>query len=165
MPADQQPAARRRPRHPGRQARNAIVTRLLRSPLHRLASGRLIIITVTGRKSGTTYSIPVGYVQDSDALLVASASAWWRNLRPRVPIAILYLGKPRLMTAEVITDEQHCAELYATILARNPINGRFTGIRTAPDGGPDKNDLRARLAAGFAVVRLSFLASGQTAGK
>jgi hypothetical protein len=40
---------------------NPLARRLLRSPLHGLASGRLALITYTGRHSGRRYTIPVGY--------------------------------------------------------------------------------------------------------
>src|SRR2546421_3998594 len=36
-----------------------ILVALLKSPLHRLASKNLMLLTVTGRKSGRTYRLPV----------------------------------------------------------------------------------------------------------
>jgi hypothetical protein len=33
---------------------------LLRSPLHGLLSGMLMLLSYTGRKSGRTYTIPIG---------------------------------------------------------------------------------------------------------
>jgi hypothetical protein len=40
---------------------NPLVRWLIRSPLHRLASRRLALITYTGPRSGRRYTIPVGY--------------------------------------------------------------------------------------------------------
>ena len=58
---------------------------MLRSPAHRLLSGRLLLLTYTGRRSGTQYTIPVQYVRDGEALLVTvgwpERKLWWRNLR------------------------------------------------------------------------------------
>jgi hypothetical protein len=59
---------------------------VLRTPVvHRLVSGKLALITVTGRKSGRTYTFPVGYSQDGDAVRITvgwpERKVWWRNLR------------------------------------------------------------------------------------
>jgi len=58
---------------------------LLRSPLHGLASGRLALITVTGRRSGQSFTIPVMYQRDGDRVTVVvgwpQRKRWWRNLR------------------------------------------------------------------------------------
>jgi hypothetical protein len=39
---------------------NSHVRALLRSPLHPLLSGRLVLLRVTGRRSGRTFEVPVG---------------------------------------------------------------------------------------------------------
>ncbi len=93
------------------------------------------MITVTGQKTGTVYRIPVGYRQDDDALLVATIATWRRKLRPGAPVTVLLRGRCYSATAEVITDEQRCAELYRGILARNPVNGNASVSRLAPMAG------------------------------
>ena len=40
---------------------NPVVRLVLHSRLHRLLSGRLALVTVTGRRSGRRFTIPVGY--------------------------------------------------------------------------------------------------------
>lgn len=47
---------------------NPLMKLLLRSPLHGLVSKRLMLLTMTGRKSGKQYSIPVGYTQVAETL-------------------------------------------------------------------------------------------------
>jgi hypothetical protein len=58
---------------------------LLQSPLHALASRQLALITVTGRRSGRTYTIPVGYRREGNVVRIGvgwpSRKSWWRNLR------------------------------------------------------------------------------------
>lgn len=141
---------------PGRRQRflNAVVAAALRSPLHGITSNRLLLITVTGRKSGRSYTVPVGYVEDAGVLLIGTAAGWRKNLRPGVPVTIRLRGRDCLAQADVVTDEEGAARLYRSILHRNPIHGRFAGIGIAPDGGPDRADLRRALAHGAAVVRL-----------
>jgi hypothetical protein len=43
---------------------NPVVHLLLRSPLHRLLSGSLVILTYQGRKSGRWRSLPCMYARD-----------------------------------------------------------------------------------------------------
>jgi deazaflavin-dependent oxidoreductase (nitroreductase family) len=136
-------------------AGDAFVRLVLRSPCHRLLSGRLLIITVTGRKTGRRYVNPVGYADQDGALLIGTAAGWRRNLRPGESVPIRLRGADVRAEADVVTDEQRVAELYRVILARNPVHGRFAGIRTDDDGSPNRTDLRRALAAGTAVVRLT----------
>jgi len=71
------------------QAMNRVVNPglklILRSPLHRLASGRFALITYTGRKSGRQYTIPTFYRDEGDEVKIAvgwpERKVWWRNLR------------------------------------------------------------------------------------
>jgi deazaflavin-dependent oxidoreductase (nitroreductase family) len=133
---------------------DAIVRFLLRSPLHCLVSGKLLIITVTGRKTGREYANPVGYAEHDGHILIGSAARWHRNLRPGTPARIRLRGKDIQADPEVITDEARAADLYRAILTRNPVHGRFAGIALNPDGNVNLDDLRRALSTGTAVVRL-----------
>jgi hypothetical protein len=63
---------------------NPLLRGLLRSPLHRVASGSLALLTVTGRSSGRRYSFPVGYRREGEVVTIAVGAPrrkrWWRNL-------------------------------------------------------------------------------------
>lgn len=63
---------------------NPILVGLLRSPLHRLVSNNLALITVTGRRSGKSRTFPVGYRRDGNRVTIAvgwpERKLWWRNL-------------------------------------------------------------------------------------
>jgi len=144
---------------------NAVVLGLLRSPLHRLLSGRLLAISVIGRRTGRRYTIPVGYAEHGADLLIGTAGTWCRNLRPGTPVEVRLRGRRRHYDPEVVREEPRAAELYRVILRRNPVHGRFAHIRIAPDGGPDRDDLRRALADGVAVVRLRPLAGSMADGR
>src|SRR4051812_2573211 len=81
---------------------NPAVVALLRSRAHRLVSGRLLLITVTGRRTGRTFEIPVGYSRDGDQLTIPvvmpGAKLWWRNLRGGAPVQLLLRGERRTAT-------------------------------------------------------------------
>lgn len=60
---------------------NDFVKFFLRTPLH-VFMGDLMIITVTGRKTGKKYSTPVGFYREHGILWVLTSRnrTWWRNL-------------------------------------------------------------------------------------
>lgn len=62
---------------------NAVMVPLVRSPLHRLVSSRVAMITYTGRRSGRTFSTPVAYDRIGDEVMIdvamADQKSWWRN--------------------------------------------------------------------------------------
>ena len=66
------------------RAVNPVIRVLLASPAHRLASGRLVLITVTGRRTGRGFTFPTGYRREGDRVTIQvgwpEAKVWWRNL-------------------------------------------------------------------------------------
>ena len=74
---------------------NLFVKPLLRSPLHFLLSGSLMLVTFTGRKSGKVYSTPVQYVRDGDSIVFFTqpARTWWKNLRGGSPVTLRLKGR------------------------------------------------------------------------
>ena len=67
---------------------------ILRSPLHRLMSGKTMLVTVIGRKTGNRYTTPVHYAQRNDRLYLVSRDdrTWWRNLRGGGAVSALVRG-------------------------------------------------------------------------
>lgn len=65
-------------------APNPVVRPILRSRFHRVLSGFLLLVTVTGRKTGKRHTFPVLYARDgADIVIVAgwaSKKRWWKNL-------------------------------------------------------------------------------------
>ena len=94
---------------------NPLMKALLRSPWHSVASREIMLIAVTGRKSGKTYTTPVNYVQEGNLLSVISQRkrTWWRNLRGGAPVTVHLRGKRLAATAEVIEDT---ARITASLL-------------------------------------------------
>jgi hypothetical protein len=89
---------------------NQVVRLLLLSPLHRLVSGRLALITVTGRKSGRRFTFPVAYRQEGGVVKVhvvwPERKLWWRNLRGAgAPVTLRLRGATRGGHAEAREDQ------------------------------------------------------------
>lgn len=74
---------------------NPLMTWMLRSPLHVFVSGQFMLITVTGRKTGHIYEIPVQYRQEGQTLWVVTNQAyrWWHNVRGGGPVKVRLRGK------------------------------------------------------------------------
>jgi hypothetical protein len=77
---------------------NPALKAVLRSPVHRLASGRLALITYSGRRSGREYTIPVLYRDKGDEITIGvgwpERKVWWRNLTGNGgPVRLLVRGQ------------------------------------------------------------------------
>ena len=60
---------------------NPVITKVLRSPLHRMASGNVALLHFRGRKSGREFVTPLSYVQSRTAHLLLEKLAVLRILR------------------------------------------------------------------------------------
>ena len=126
---------------------DAIFTRLnpgiswiLRSPLHFLLSPGLMLITVTGRRSGRRYTIPVGYQRDGDGLVVmvsyARRKQWWRNYREPGPVGLRLRGRELQGRATVVPPGSDAFRRHAEAsFRRMPWLGSQFGIDTRRGAG------------------------------
>lgn len=87
---------------------NPAIAGLLRSPLHGIASGNLMLVTFTGRKSGKTYTTPVRYVKKGEDILCFTAPyiPWWRNLTGGAEVALLIEGRSNRYRATALVNEK-----------------------------------------------------------
>jgi F420H(2)-dependent quinone reductase len=87
---------------------NPVVRAILRSPAHPLLSSHLMLLTVTARRSGREFTIPVGYTRHGDRLVVSlqwpERKRWWRNLEGGAPVAVVVRGVRRTGTGRVTRD-------------------------------------------------------------
>jgi deazaflavin-dependent oxidoreductase (nitroreductase family) len=95
------------------KAGNPFVSALLRSPLHGLLGTKFMLVSVTGRKTGRTYTTPVNYVRQGDTLTVISrrGRTWWRNHSKPAPVLVRLRGKRRCGLGQVLpfADTDHLA--------------------------------------------------------
>src|SRR5829696_3572442 len=81
------------------QTANRLTRPLLRSPAHGLLSKRLLLITVTGRRTGRRFTIPVAYEESGGVVLIQPSAperkVWWRNLRGGAPVRLRLRGRDR----------------------------------------------------------------------
>jgi deazaflavin-dependent oxidoreductase (nitroreductase family) len=134
---------------------NKIARLILTSPLHRLLSKRLILISVTGRKTGTIYTTPVAYAADGGKLLIAAGGSWRHNLTAQPDVTVLLRGKTLRYHASVVRDG-HCYQaLLAKMAALNPTWARYTAIELGPGGQPTSAAVAEARARGLALATLT----------
>lgn len=135
---------------------NQIIRGLLHAPgLSRVVGSRLLIVYVTGRKSGRRYTVPVAYTRHDGALLIGTPFGWGRNLRTGEPVQILLQGRRRLADVEVYKDEAEVTKAYAVMCKDNKNFANFNKVAIGPDGEPDPDALHAAWAAGARAFRLT----------
>ena len=110
---------------------NDFIKMMLRSPLHGLFSGNMMLITVTGRKSGRTITTPVNYYSDGDALWVISVRnrTWWRNVCGGAEVILRLQGRDVKARAEAILDEQAVAKQLGEYVKYLPMSAGPLGVR------------------------------------
>ena len=87
---------------------NDFMAWVLRSPFHGMLSNGMMLITITGRKTGKTYTTPVRYYVEGEYLWVITSRErkWWRNLQGGAQVNLLLKRKPVQGVADVELDEK-----------------------------------------------------------
>lgn len=95
---------------------NPVVRMLLRSPLHGLAGPAVLLLHVTGRKTGRVYTIPVNYADIDGQLFVVTVARWRVNLRRDGDVRVTLHGCPHRMRAQLDEDPASVAVSYRRII-------------------------------------------------
>jgi hypothetical protein len=98
---------------------------LLNSPLHAPLSRQLALIAVTGRRSGRTFTFPVGYRRAGNVVTIGvgwpGRKLWWRNvLAPGAPVQMRIRGKDYSGHAVARGDEQRGVTVEVTLDSNEP---------------------------------------------
>ena len=134
---------------------NPVMKALLRSPMHRLLSKNLMLLTVTGRKTGRTYTLPVGRHESPDGTFVLSAGGNWRlNLRGGAAVRVTLDGRERAAHAVLEEDPDRAAEAFKTML--DHAGPRALAVKVNVDRAPTPAEIKPALAdRGVAYLRLT----------
>lgn len=137
---------------------DALVSWLLRSPLHGILSRGFMLVTVIGRLTGRRYTTPVNYVRDSEILWVISTRrrTWWRNLIGGAPVRLLLDGRDRFGRGEALVDEKTVADNLMAYFQKFPRNAKYFGVGIGPSGRPVPEDC-ARVAKERVMIRVGLV--------
>ena len=123
---------------------NDFMAWVLRSPLHGMLSNGMMLITITGRKTGKTYTTPVGYYVEGEYLWVITSRErkWWKNLQGGAKVDLLLKRKPVTGIADVELDEKSVLARMSEYLRHIPQAAKQMKVRME-DGKPNQEDVAA----------------------
>jgi hypothetical protein len=133
---------------------NPILGLLLRTPVIERAGRQLMVVTVSGRKTGRRYSIPLSAHRIDDNLYALTSAPWKHNFRDGAAAEVLYHGKTTRMHGELIQDRavvadlyRRCTESYGVNAAQRSLGLKFRDGRTPTPEEFTEAVERCRLAA------------------
>jgi deazaflavin-dependent oxidoreductase (nitroreductase family) len=132
---------------------NVPMRAILRLPLRTPLSGRLMLVTHIGRRTGRVYRQPVSYVVAGSALLTPGGGRWTANLRDGEPVPLRLRGRDVHARPELVRDVDEVDRLFQVMAQVNPRLRRFVPIPQGADGHLDRQALITALAHGFRIVR------------
>lgn len=136
---------------------NDFMAWVLRSPFHGMLSGGMMLVTVTGRKTSKTYTLPVEYVEEDGSLWVMSKSnrRWWRNLEGKATVGLVLRRKALQGVGRLHTDPALVQSRLAAYLRHLPMSAKALGVRME-NKSPNADDL-ARIASDLVFIEIELL--------
>ena len=123
---------------------NPTMRLLLRSPLHRLVSGSLMLIGFTGRRSGRRYVTPVRYIRAGATIrcFTTRDTRWWRNLAGGAAVTLRIAGRELPYRATAIDDDvPRTRAALLEYLRAFPQDADYHAVRLGPGREPLAADL------------------------
>ncbi|OGO75463.1 MAG: hypothetical protein A3K45_04950 [Chloroflexi bacterium RIFOXYC12_FULL_59_14] len=110
---------------------NDFMAWVLRSPFHGMLSNGMMLITITGRKTGKKYTTPVGYYREGNSLWVITSRdrTWWKNLCGGADVGLLLKRKQVSGFAELELDESAVQARLSDYVKHIPQAAKPMGIR------------------------------------
>jgi deazaflavin-dependent oxidoreductase (nitroreductase family) len=144
-----------------RRRRQAMIFRIVNVPMRRILglpfrtplSKNLMLLYLTGRRTGKSYRQPVSYVRHDDALLTPGGGKWKLNLDPDHPVRIRLGGRVMVVRPDLVADLDEVDQLLMIMAAANPAAMRFIPIPRREDGHSDREALARAVNNGFRIVR------------
>jgi hypothetical protein len=146
---------------PPRLRRQATMMRIVNVPMRRVLalpfptplSKRLMLVYLTGRRSGRSYRQPVSYVKDGESLLTPGGGNWKLNLEPGRLERIRLKGRDVSARPELIASVDEIDSALMKMTAINPRAASFIPITRQDDGHFDRDGLSNAVSHGFRIVR------------
>jgi hypothetical protein len=126
---------------------------VLRLPIATPLGKRLMLVYLTGRKTGRHFRQPVSYIRDGETLLTPGGGRWKLNLVGGEPTHVRLGGRDISLQPELVGDPAEVERLLGVMSAKNPMVARFVPIPRTADGHYDRTRLDLAIRHGFRIVR------------
>ena len=103
---------------------NATTAWVVRSPLHWLLRGSVLVVGCEGRRTGRTYLVPVTCRPAGSGTLHALTSVralWWRNIASGSPATVYYRGREREARIDVVRGIDDPSEVERALASRGVV--------------------------------------------
>jgi hypothetical protein len=118
-------------------------------------SNQLMLVYLTGRRTGKSYVQPVSYVRDGQSLLTPGGGRWKLNLRDGERVRARLRGRDTWLRPELVKDAAEVDRLLRLMAASNPRIKSFAPVAGA-DGQIERQRVDNAVRYGFAIVRWHF---------
>jgi hypothetical protein len=132
---------------------NVPMRAILGLPFATPMGGNLMLVFLTGRKTGKSYRQPVSYVRDGGVLLTPGGGNWKLNLVDGQPVRVRLRGRDVSLRPEAVADPGEVERLLGIMAAASPMANKFVAIPKGPDGRLDPGKLDAAVKHGFRIIR------------
>ncbi len=134
---------------------NFFIKSIVNSPLHSILGESFGVITVTGIRTGRSYSTPINIQRQGEAWMVVSLRdrTWWRNLRAGRTAVLRAGGRQATVKAEVIEKPDQVAAGLAEYFRQYPGYAKYFKIHLDAQGRLDPPELE-RVAGERVLIRL-----------
>jgi hypothetical protein len=132
---------------------NVLMRNVLGLPIATPPGKRLMLVYLTGRKTGRKYRQPVSYTRDGETLLTPGGGRWKFNLVEGQPTGVRLGGRDLSLRPELVDDPKEVDRLLGIMSAKNPMVARFVPIPKTADGHYDRDRLDLAIRHGFRIVR------------
>ena len=123
---------------------NPLMALVLKSPLHFLFSGNIMLLTFTGRGSGCIYTTPVRYIRSEDTIhcFTSQRTRWWRNMAGGARVTLQVAGKTvSCMAIAIFDDPETVRPALEIYLRRFPQDAVYHYVRLNADVTLNTDDL------------------------
>ncbi len=118
----------------------------------------LSILTLTGRKTGKRYAIPVSVIDLDGSPIILTAAGWRVNLRGGADVEVRAGRTTRRMHATLVEDPERVADVYATVLPTVGVaHAKRLGLVLAGERYPTREELIEGIGGRRAVIALTEL--------
>jgi hypothetical protein len=132
---------------------NVPMRRLLALPFRTPLSKNLMLLYLTGRRTGKSYRQPVSYVRYEGSLLTPGGGKWKLNLEPGRPERVRLAGRDVRARPDIVAGLDEIDSLLMIMTDASPRTARFIPIPRRDDGHFDRAALANAISHGFRIVR------------